>query len=135
VNWLLLSGNQLTGVSMLCSSCPVWYTSKPRTKRPSCCAGNISTEFGLCTALEVLSVRDNKLTGEHILAQIDRLVYDQVYQHLKRPSCCTGNIPTEFGLCTSLSDVQLHGSKLTGEHFNCRSDSDRAGALQHFDLA
>jgi hypothetical protein len=43
-------------------------------KRPSCCAGNIPTEFGLCTALKKLRLNRNQLTGAHFIAQNDRLV-------------------------------------------------------------
>ncbi len=43
-------------------------------KRPSCCAGSIPTEFGLCTAMRSLWLNSNQLTGEHFFAQIDRLV-------------------------------------------------------------
>ena len=85
-------------------------------KRPSCCAGNIPTEFGLCTALEVLSLSVNKLTGEHFFAQIDRMVYEFTTT-FKRPPCCAGTIPTELGRCTAMKYLQLFRNGLTGKHF------------------
>jgi hypothetical protein len=47
-----------------------WCTSAPTSHKTACCAGNIPKEFGLCTALKVLSLRDNQLTGERLLLRL-----------------------------------------------------------------
>ena len=38
------------------------------------------------------------------------------------PSWCTGNIPTELGLCTGMSELWLRNNELTGKHFFAQMD-------------
>ena len=33
----------------------------------------------------------------------------------KGPCCCTGNIPTELGLCTGMMNLRLDYNQLTGK--------------------
>ena len=63
-----------------------------------------------------LSLHHNRLTGKHFFAHIVRLVYECT-TNLKRPCCCTGNIPTELGRCTAMKELTLRTNQLTGTYF------------------
>jgi hypothetical protein len=76
MNFLNLEANELTGTHFCAHSSQLVHEYTNLKIRPSCCAGNIPTEFGLCPALEHLRLQHNRLTGEHFFAQIDRLVYE-----------------------------------------------------------
>ena len=75
---LSLWNNKLTGTSILCSSCPVWYTSIPAADNRSInyFTGQIPTELGRCSAMNWLYLQNNKLTGTHFCAHSSPLVYE-----------------------------------------------------------
>ncbi len=62
---LYLHANQLTGERFFAQIDPSVYEYTAILKRPSCCAGTIPTELGLCTAMRSLSLPKNQLTGKH----------------------------------------------------------------------
>ncbi len=79
---LHLYTNQLTGKHFFDHMAQLVYECTKNLKRPSCCTGNIPTELGLCTAMNILDLRRNGLTGKHFFAHMARLVYEytRVYQ-------------------------------------------------------
>ena len=70
--------NKLSLASILCSSCPVWYTSIPSADNRSInyFTGRIPTELGRCSAMSELFLHVNKLTGTHFCAHTAQLVYE-----------------------------------------------------------
>jgi hypothetical protein len=119
---LILWDNQLTGTSILYSSCPFLYTSQPwLTKRAiKYFAGRIPTELGRCSFMSKLQLWGNKLTGTPCAHSAP--LGTRVYRNLKRSSCCAGTIPTELGWCTAMAQLVLYTNQLTGPHFFAHID-------------
>ena len=90
------------------------YECTANSKRPSCCTGNIPTEFGFCTALKGLFLNDNELTGEHFFAQIHLLVYESTAVGFVCENALAGAIPTEIGQLAQLIRLDLENNQLTG---------------------
>ena len=124
MNCLWLHGNQLTGESILCSSRPVWYTSKPSAEKRSIkySTGRIPTELLRCSAMKVLSLSGNQLTGTSILCSSCPVWYTSIPSADNRSiNYFTGRIPTELGRCSAMSELNLRVNKLTGTHFCAHS--------------
>jgi hypothetical protein len=102
---LRLDGNQLTGTSTLCSSCPVWYTSKPSADKRSLkyFTGRIPTELGQCSAMNQLWLQGNQLTGTSILCSSCPVWYTSI------PYCNQASFLTH-ALCEKTRWRRLHSA-------------------------
>jgi hypothetical protein len=119
-----LSGNKLNGTSILCSSCPVWYTSKPSAEKRSITkiAGPIPTELGRCSNMSGLWLDGNQLSGKSILCSSCPVWYTSKPANDNRSiNYFTGRIPTELGRCSAMNNLDLQVNKLTGSSILCSS--------------
>jgi hypothetical protein len=79
-----------------------------------CCAGNIPTEFGLCTALHGLGLQDNQLTGEYFLLRLIDWCTRKPLADKRSIKYVTGLIPTELGRCSAMNRLWLQDNNLSG---------------------
>ena len=67
-----------------------------------------------------LWLRNNELTGKHVFAQMDRLVYESTIDGFVTENALAGTIPTEIGQLAQLKVFKVHVNQLTGA---CRENS------------
>ena len=61
-----------------------------------------------------LELHENRLTGEHFVAQIYRSVYESTADGCVPENALAGAIPTEIGQLAQLLALDLHNNHLTG---------------------
>ena len=71
-------------------------------------------ELGQLTAMKILSLADNKLTGGFLFVHRMSVVHTSLPNTNFRLRLCAGPIPTELGLLTAMKQLNFSYNQLTG---------------------